>query len=193
MSSRADAEPKPAVSLEAEAGGRDAASAEAPASQRRYPSLDEIVELSAAAQAASQRASAVAPAALRVARVVEVDGRHATLAWRGAASGKVAAEIAPEVEVEVVRRAVEDREAVLVEVVEGAAPVVVAVLCTRTPREVHIRAETIHLEADRELTLRSGRAAVRLREDGDVEIVGSRISAASRGLFRLVGRILRLN
>mgnify|MGYP000741516851 CR=1 FL=1 len=27
----------------------------------------------------------------------------------------------------------------------------------------------------------------------DIEVVGSRISAASRGLFRLVGRMLRLN
>ncbi|MEZ4311015.1 MAG: hypothetical protein R3F14_23480 [Polyangiaceae bacterium] len=43
------------------------------------------------------------------------------------------------------------------------------------------------------MLLRAGRAALRLREDGDVELVGSRISAASRGLFRIVGRILRLN
>jgi hypothetical protein len=33
-------------------------------------------------------------------------------------------------------------------------------------------------------------AAIRV---GDVELVGSRIRAASRGLFRLVGRMLRLN
>jgi hypothetical protein len=39
----------------------------------------------------------------------------------------------------------------------------------------------------------AGRGAIRIRGDGDIEIVGSRISAASRGLFRLVGRILRLN
>ena len=49
------------------------------------------------------------------------------------------------------------------------------------------------IDAAEELVLRAGRAALRLREDGDVELVGSRISAASRGLFRLVGRILRLN
>ena len=34
---------------------------------------------------------------------------------------------------------------------------------------------------------------MRIREDGDVEIVGSRIAAMSRGLFRLVGRVLQLN
>ena len=30
-------------------------------------------------------------------------------------------------------------------------------------------------------------------EDGDVEMVGSRIVSMSRGLYRLVGRVLRLN
>ena len=41
--------------------------------------------------------------------------------------------------------------------------------------------------------LRSGRAALRMRGDGDVELVGSRIATMSRGLYRLVGRVLRLN
>jgi len=30
-------------------------------------------------------------------------------------------------------------------------------------------------------------------EDGDVEVVGSRILTMSRGLFRILGRVLRLN
>ncbi len=56
-----------------------------------------------------------------------------------------------------------------------------------------LSAGTVTIEGEREVMIRAGRSAIRLREDGDIEIVGSRISAASRGLFRLVGRILRLN
>ncbi len=52
---------------------------------------------------------------------------------------------------------------------------------------------TVHIEGEREVLLRPGSGAVRVREDGDIEIMGSRIGAASRGLFRLVGRILWLN
>jgi hypothetical protein len=80
---------------------------------------------------------------------------------------------------------------VLVE--EGPPPLVVGVLQTRRPRELKLRAGTVTIEGEQEVLIRAGRAAIRLREDGDIEIVGSRISAASRGLFRLVGRILRLN
>ena len=69
----------------------------------------------------------------------------------------------------------------------------VGVLQTRSPREIHLKAAVVHIEGDEEVLIRSGRAALRIRQDGDVEIVGSRIHAASRGLFRLVGRILRLN
>ena len=49
------------------------------------------------------------------------------------------------------------------------------------------------IEAEREILIRSGRGAMRIREDGDIEVVGSRISTMSRGLFRIVGRVLRLN
>lgn len=156
------------------------------------PTLEEIVEASTAAHAEALRAAPQPVPALRVARLIAIDGRRATVAWRGL-TASVAAEIAPEVEREVVERALADKEAVLVEVADGQAPLVVGVLATRLPREVHVHAETIHIEAEREVLLRAGRAALRLRADGDVELVGSRISAASRGLFRLVGRILRLN
>jgi hypothetical protein len=71
--------------------------------------------------------------------------------------------------------------------------VIVGVVQTRVPREVTLKASTITLEAEREILLRAGRSALRLREDGDVELVGSRIVTASRGLLRLVGKMLRLN
>ena len=67
------------------------------------------------------------------------------------------------------------------------------VLRSRQPEKLVLRASVIEIEAEQELLLRSGKGAMRIREDGDIEVVGSRISAASRGLFRLVGRMLRLN
>lgn len=70
---------------------------------------------------------------------------------------------------------------------------VVGMLQTQLPQVTRITGRTIELDASESLTLRSGRAGLRLRSDGDVEVVGSRISAASRGLLRLVGRALRLN
>jgi hypothetical protein len=130
------------------------------------------------------------PGALCVARVLSVGDGAATIAWRGS-SGGVAARIAPEVEQELVREAADQRGAVLVE--EGSPPTIVGLLQTRRPDVLKLRAGAIHIEGEREVLVRSGRAAVRLREDGDIEIVGGRIHAASRGLFRLVGRILRIN
>jgi len=129
---------------------------------------------------------------IRTARVLGVSGRKATLALRGAAD-PVEAVIAPEVNPEVIKDALLNGDSVLVEVGVGQAPLVVAALQTQRPRELRLRAAVVHIEGDEEVLLRSGRGAVRVRADGDIEIVGSRISAVSRGLFRLVGRILRLN
>ena len=129
---------------------------------------------------------------MRTARVGGVTGRRAKITLRGQREA-VEAAIAPEVDPGVVADAVETGDAVLVEVVEGEGPLVVGVLHTRRPRVLRLRAATIEIEGEEEVVLRSGRGALRLRADGDVEVVGSRISAASRGLFRIVGRILRLN
>jgi hypothetical protein len=126
---------------------------------------------------------------LRAARLVSVGGGAALIEWRGGA--RVGATLAPGLELELLEQVVDDGGMVLVE--EGPPPLVVGVLQTRRPRELKLRAGTVTIEGEREVLIRAGRAAIRLREDGDIEIVGSRISAASRGLFRLVGRILRLN
>lgn len=131
-----------------------------------------------------------APGGLRTARLLSIDGTRATIAWRGRRE-PIVAELAPELDGALARQALERKDAVLVET--GAVPVVVGVLQTRMPSELKLKAATIEIEGENEVLIRSGRAALRLREDGDIEIVGSRISAASRGLFRLVGRILRLN
>jgi hypothetical protein len=129
---------------------------------------------------------------LRTARLLRVEGRAATIALRGARD-PIEATIADEVDVEVVEEAAASGDAVLVERVPGEAPIVVGTLRTRRPREIHVRGATVHIEGDDEVLLRSGRGAIRIRADGEVEVVGSRISASSRGIFRIIGRILRLN
>jgi len=150
--------------------------------------LDEIVPTPAASSGPARDAAA----GMRTARVTALTGRRATIMLRGHAV-PVEALVADEVDAEVVADAVENRDAVLVESLAGEAPVIVGVLHTQRPRALRLRASTIEIEGDDEVLIRSGRGAMRVRADGDIEVVGSRISAASRGLFRIVGRMLRLN
>jgi len=173
---------------------REAAAPQLPDEERRL-SLEDLLAVSAVPDAAPHADAAATPttvAGVRTARVLRVAGRSATIALRGA-TVPVQAEIAPEVDPEIIADAAADGGSVLIELGEGETPLVVAALQTRKPREIRLRATTIHIEGDQEVLLRSGRGAVRIREDGDIEVVGSRISAASRGLFRIVGRLLRLN
>lgn len=150
------------------------------------------------ATAADPQLRPVAIRPLQIARVVAVEGRIAEVVFRGETSRTTVA-LGEDVETEVVAAALKNRDPVLVERSAGPAvdseppPVVLGVLSARRPRELHLRADTITLEAAREVLLRSGTGALRIREDGDVELVGSRILAMSRGLFRIVGRMLRLN
>jgi hypothetical protein len=166
----------------------------------RVEALLERVEPIAATDAPRQ-APIVGPApaldvaalpALCTARVVRVEGREVSLALRGHA-GAVVATVSDDVDRELVALAKERGDAVLVEVARGGAAVVVGVVQRRVPEHLELRAQTITIEADREVLLRAGRSALRIREDGDVELVGSRLLAMSRGLFRIVGRVLRLN
>lgn len=152
-------------------------------------SLEDLV--TEAPAAAPPRTTKLTPG-MRTARVVSVDGRSARVLLRGSRE-EIVAQIAPETEREIIEDAVAQKEPVLLEIGDDGQPLVVGVVQTRRPSEVHVTGEKIVVEGSREVLLRSGRAALRLREDGDIEIVGSRISAASRGLFRIVGRILRLN
>jgi hypothetical protein len=131
---------------------------------------------------------------MRTARLVAVRGREADVLFRRART-PTTCEVAQEVEVALLEDVLKNGGSVLVE--EGGdgdeSPVVVGTIATRVPRSLELKAGTVTIEADRELLLRSGRGAIRIREDGDIEVVGTRISATSRGLFRLVGRLLRLN
>ncbi len=143
-------------------------------------------------QAAAGAGAALAGVAMRTATVVRLKGQLVALRCRGVAD-EVEAELAPGVAREVVAQAAKNGDAVVVECAPQGPPLVVGVLQTRVPREITIKAQKVHIEGEQEVLLRSGRGAMRVRSDGDVELVGSRISAMSRGLFRLVGRVLRLN
>jgi hypothetical protein len=129
---------------------------------------------------------------------VAIEAGVPAVTWRGLAS-PVAAALDEGVEPELIASAFAHGDAVLVEVDDGAgvpraaAPVVVGVLQRRLPSTVQLTGQTVVIDAERELLLRAGRAAIRLRDDGDIEMVGSRIMTMSRGLFRIVGRVLRLN
>jgi hypothetical protein len=123
------------------------------------------------------------------------------LRWRGEQLLEVAlrssdpfvAAVAAEVDRTLLNQAMLDGQMLLTEWPERGTPLVVGVVQSRPPSKVRIAAEEIELDASRELLLRSGSAALRLRSSGDVELVGSRISAVSRGVMRLIGRLLRLN
>lgn len=128
---------------------------------------------------------------LHSATLTSLDGRHARILFRGRAT-PVAARVAPEVEPELVAEALPGGT-VMVEADERGELLIVGVLATRRPRELRLRAGAITIEGDDEVFIRAGRSAIRLRADGDLEVVGSRISASSRGLFKIVGRLLRLN
>ncbi|WP_438020252.1 hypothetical protein WMF18_14780 [Sorangium sp. So ce315] len=164
------------------------------APEARRVTLDDVLAAPAEPAAAPLPARPAQPlgAAMRTARVASISGRMASIHLRGA-EGPVDAQIAPDVDPEVIADARARGDAVLVELCEGEPPLIVAALTTQRPHTLHLKATNVVIEGEQELLLRSGRGAIRIREDGDIEVVGSRISAASRGLFRIVGRLLRLN
>ena len=129
---------------------------------------------------------------VRSAELVALSGRTARVLPRGQTSA-VEVALAPEVELALIEEALRDDQRVLLEVLPDAEPLVVGVLQVHRPKNVTIRGEVVEIEAARGITLRSGRAGLRMDTDGDVELVATRFSAMSRGLMRLVGRVLRLN
>jgi hypothetical protein len=182
--------------LEAAPGSRAELEPGVDAGERLQDLLDQVADAPGAeletAPAALPAVTLPANVALRTAVPVAIRGRVVTLRCRGV-DGELQAELAPGVSRELVAQAIANGDAILLESVGAEAPVVVGIVQSRLPVELTLRARQVHIEADEELLLRSGRGALRIRQDGEVEIVGSRISALSRGLFRLVGRMLRLN
>ncbi len=129
---------------------------------------------------------------LRMARLARIEGGKVFLKVRGK-SEDIEADVDEEVDLDLLKRSFDNGQAVLIEEEPGLLPVVVGLIQTKVPETLEIRARKIVIEGETEVLLRSGTAAMRLRQDGDVELVGSRITTMSRGLFRLVGRMLRLN
>jgi hypothetical protein len=132
------------------------------------------------------------PPALRTAHVVSIQGEFAKIRYRGG-SAELLAEIDGGVDEAVVRRAMVNGDRVLLEVDPGLGPTIVGVIQTRVPAVVELKGQRVVIEADEEVLLRAGHAALRLQQDGDVELVGGRISAMSRGLLKLVGRMIRIS
>lgn len=128
----------------------------------------------------------------RSGRVLSLSGRTAMVSMRGF-KNSVEVEIGAGVESDLIADAMHDGDQVLIEFCEGEKPWIVGVLQTKRPQKIRLKAATVEIEGEEEILFRSGKGALRIRSDGDVELVGSRISAASRGLFRIVGRMLRLN
>jgi hypothetical protein len=179
-----------------ERGARDADPVEVEEADRRlHELLDKVADAptsAAPAVDAAAAATALIGVAMCTARPTSLAGQQVTLSVRGVARPALA-ELAPGVARELVQQAIINGDAVIVECAPNETPLVVGVLQTRIPEQLTLRAKSIQIEGDEEVLLRSGRGALRIRSDGDVELVGSRISAMSRGLFRLVGRVLRLN
>jgi hypothetical protein len=132
------------------------------------------------------------PPALRTARVVSMQGEAAKICYRGG-SAELLAEIDGDVDKEVITRAMVNGDRVLVEVDPGLGATIVGVIQTRVPADVEIKGQRVVIEADEEVLVRAGHAALRFRQDGDIELVGGRISAMSRGLLKLVGRMIRIS
>jgi hypothetical protein len=154
--------------------------------------LEGLLSYVAEASAAARPEGGALPTGLRSAELVALGSSGTSVRLRGVTAA-IEAVVAPEVEMAFLENARREGQRVLVEIEPGHVPVIVGVLQTRLPERVKLEARVIEIDAKESLTLRSGRAGLRLRKDGDVELIGTRISAASRGLMRLVGRVLRLN
>lgn len=132
------------------------------------------------------------PPGLHAAELLAEDNKRAHVRLSGEPTPRWIA-IADYVDTALLTHSLETRQRVLVESDGRGHLCVVGMLQTRIPEVTKLQGRTIEINATDSLTLKSGRAGLRFRADGDVELVGSRISAASRGLLRLVGKALRLN
>jgi hypothetical protein len=140
--------------------------------------------------------SPVPPAAfvgVRSAELLRLSGTSAWIQLRGPTQ-PLEANIAPEVDIEFLTETLRGGRQVLVEGFSEGPPLIIGVLATqKTAPTTTIKAADLELEGTRSVTLRSGRAGLRLHSDGEIELVGTRVSLAARGLMRVVGRVLRLN
>jgi len=155
-----------------------------------HPAIERLLaheELASEDLAKSERTRALAPG-LHVGVVLEVAGRKAVVSLEGALHD---AALGGHVDATFLTEAARAQEPVLLQKAASSGLVIVGVVQGRYPSK--LAGDRVEITAAREVTVRSGKSALRLREDGVVDLIGARISASSRGLLRLVGRALRLN
>jgi hypothetical protein len=75
-------------------------------------------------------------------------------------------------------------------VVGVVRPVQPAQVVTEVTR---LHGKRISIEADEDLVLKTGRASMIIRSNGDVEILGARFVARARAVIKLLAPMLRLN
>lgn len=111
--------------------------------------------------------------------LVSIDGtsRHATLGEH--------------IDTDFLETALKNGEPALLQKRPSGELIVLGVVQGKHPAK--LQGDRVEVVAASEVVVKSGKSALRLREDGVIDLVGARISASSRGLLRLVGRALRLN
>jgi hypothetical protein len=140
----------------------------------------------------TEAAEAPRPIGTFSARLVRLTEGGALVRFRGELFDR-AVRVAPEVDRTWLELAAQSGETVLVETLPTTGSLVVGMIQTRPLTDLLLEADTITLAAKKDITLVAGRSALRLRENGHVELVGTRISQISSGVLKLVGRLLRLN
>jgi hypothetical protein len=170
---------------------------EAPKENRALEAADEGSPALEAVLAATQAGDADAvhaprPVGTFSARLVRLSEGSAVVRFRGELFDR-AVRVAPEVDRTWLELAARSGETVLVETLPEMGSTVIGMIQTRPLTDLLLEAETITLAAKKDITLVAGRSALRLRENGHVELVGTRISQISSGVLKLVGRLLRLN
>lgn len=128
---------------------------------------------------------------LHVAQIVSLDGSSVHVRLNREKNARHA-RLGESVEADLIREANENGQSVLLDSFDGKL-LVVGILQTKRPQKLTLQAEKVELLGSRSITLKSGRAALELRADGSVELLGTRIAATSRGVMKFIARALRLN
>ncbi|MCC6649846.1 MAG: hypothetical protein IT348_01710 [Candidatus Eisenbacteria bacterium] len=155
----------------------------------------------------SAESAAVAPAALALARTGHLDGLDDEGRVRFLPEGETTSEpaaIAAGIADATLLRAVRNKARALAIRTADPTPswVVIGLVRERLSGdavnrkgalEVRYEGESLHLAADRDLTLVCGKAKLTLRFDGRIELNGTNILSASRGPHRIKGATVAIN
>lgn len=151
--------------------------------------------------------AAVAPAALPLARTGHLDGIDDEGRVRFLPEGETVSEpaaIAAGIADALLLRAVRNKARALAVRTADPTPswVIIGLVRERLANdainqkgalEVRYEGESLHLAADRDLTLVCGKAKLTLRFDGRIELNGTNILSASRGPHRIKGATVAIN